>query len=133
MKRNKLFSQKLTNSNANAKYKLLKKEIDQELKHSRISYFKSKLIDNKNNLKAKWEVIKELINRKSSSNNNIPCTNEQLGNHYSSVAENLAKKIPKIKKEDIPATSSAYSSNKTHITSSFSFKNTSERERFTKI
>ena len=33
VKRNKLFSQKLTNSNANSKYKLLKKEIDQELKH----------------------------------------------------------------------------------------------------
>ena len=58
-----------------------------------------------NNIKHKWQAIRLIINRKKVEQNNCTIPNNILGQHYASVAEKLAEKLPNISKDDIPSTS----------------------------
>ena len=99
-KRNKLFSKKASDEASKLKYKQLKKEITLELKVSRQDYYKRKLKDNNDNIKARWDIIREMINRKTDNYNKLPITNSDLGRHYSTVADKLAKSIPTVTESD---------------------------------
>ena len=58
-----------------------------------------------NNIKQKWQAINVIINRKKIKQHNCIIPNNILGQHYASVAEKLAKKLPNICNDDIPSTS----------------------------
>ena len=58
-----------------------------------------------NNIKEKWHAIRVIINRKKIEQNSCVVPNNVLGQHYSTVADKLAAKLPKISNDDIPSTS----------------------------
>ena len=108
-KRNRLFSKKSNDNSASRKYKELKKKIEIKLKEGRKIYYQQKLhnntVINSKTLKQRWDVIREIINRKRHMTDKLPLKTEALGNHYSTLAGKLADKIPIVKDCDIPQTS----------------------------
>ena len=86
----------------------MQKAIDAEKK----KYFKNLLEKTNNNIKQKWNAIRLIINRKKVTSNNCILENDILGQHYSTVAEKLAEKLPKMTKNDIPSTSKSKNSRK---------------------
>ena len=135
-RRNQAFSRRNKNAKAKRKYKTLKDEVDTKLDTSRKDYYRKKLNDQNNSLKTKWTIIKEIINRKKSSNVKLPISSNQLGRHYSTLADKLSSKIPHITNEDIPC-SSKCGNRKFHIKNvedrKFSFRNITQREVYEEI
>ena len=128
-KKNKLFSIKNNNKNENnkIKYKQFKQMVTKMISHEKEKYYKNLLHKTSNNIKQKWSTIRLIINRAKvlQSNCNIP--NNILGQHYSTVAQKLADKLPKMTNDDIPTTSTirkCTKSSKTH----FTFNKTTDRE-----
>ena len=106
-KKNKRFSIKNKNNTDinNTKYKIAKKEMQKAIDVEKKKYFKNLLEETNDNIKQKWNAIRLIINRKKETSNNCILPNNILGQHYSTVAEKLAEKLPKITKNDIPSTS----------------------------
>ena len=107
-KKNKLYSNKLKNNSKNNKdkYRSIKKQLEQKLKHDKKEYFNSKLLEDGITIKQRWDVIRTIINRKRSTQTPCQVSTSILGEHYSTVATKLSQKLKIIKTEDIPATSS---------------------------
>lgn len=130
-KRNRLFAKKNQSSQAKTKFKKLKSEVEEKLAQSRKDYYTNKLNKNGQTLKDKWDTIREIINRKKNKINDPPVKYEALGKHYSTLAENLANKIPKLTEEDIPKCSSSPTSSNNSINSPdlfFEFREITENE-----
>ena len=106
-KKNKLFGMKLKlkSLEVTQKYNKFKKEVKKKLYIAKNDYFKNKLLDSSNNMKKKWDAIRCIINRKKNISNFCPVKSEVLGKHYSTIAEKLNEKLPKLKKMDIPCSS----------------------------
>ena len=62
-------------------------------------------MNSSNNMKDKWDAIRVIINRKRKTNNYCPIGSKVLGDHYSSIASKLNKKLVNITQDDIPGTS----------------------------
>ena len=105
--KNKLFGMKLKlkSLEVTQKYNKFKKEVKKKLYIAKNDYFKNKLLDSSNNMKKKWDAIRCIINRKKNISNFCPVKSEVLGKHYSTIAEKLNEKLPKLKKMDIPCSS----------------------------
>ena len=52
-------------------------------------------------MKKKWDTIRLIINRKKKCSNFCPIKSQVLGKHYSTMAEKLIEKLPKLHKNDI--------------------------------
>ena len=90
------------------------------------TYYRNLLKRTNSNIKQKWKTIRLIINRQKIQDNNCIIPNNILGKHYSTVAENLADKLPKMKKDDIPSKSTMNS--KPKIKNQFMFNTITERE-----
>lgn len=104
-----------------------------KLNTSRKDYYSKKLHDRNNSLKTKWTIIKEIINRKKSSNDSIPICSKLLGNHYSSLADKLSSKLPDTSYDDIPCSSTRDARKLHNIKNNFSFRNITQREVYEEI
>ena len=90
-------------------------------------YYKNLLQKTSNNIKQKWNTIRLIINRSKVQQNNCTMSNDILGKHYTTVAQKLADKLPKMTNDDIPTTSGNIKHSnlfKTH----FTFNKVSDRE-----
>ena len=90
-------------------------------------YYKKLLHKTSNNIKQKWSTIRLIINRAKVQQSNCNIPNNILGQHYSTIAQKLADKLPKMTNDDIPTTSKirkCTKSSKTH----FTFNKTTDRE-----
>ena len=128
-KKNKLFSIKNKNKTDRNKkrYKIAKKHVEKVIKEEKNKYYKNLLENTNNNIKQKWEAIRLIINRKKTNHNNCTIPNTVLGQHYSTVAEKLAEKLPNLSKEDIPSTSKINQLSNTSK-NKFSFNKIPERQ-----
>ena len=127
-KKNRFFRMKNKNKtdiNKN-KYKAAKKALETAIKVEKTKYFHNLLASTNNNIKQKWDAIRVMINRKKTDQNNCNIPNSTLGNHYATIANKLAEKLPKLTKDDIPSTSNSKSYTKSKTM--FNFNETSERE-----
>ena len=131
-KRNKAFGKKSKSRKAKAKYKELKEDVETKLEASRTKYYRERLSRCSDNIKNKWDVIREIINRKTSKSNELPIGNSELGQHYSSVAKKLAQSIPHLNYEEI-ATTSKSSFSKKETNKIFTFRETSKTEIYETI
>ena len=87
-------------------------------------------------MKAKWDAIRTIINRKKVSQSLCSIPNNILGNHYATFAEKLSRKLPKLSIDDIPSTSNHskfIKSQKSNSTCKFQFKPITEREIYESI
>ena len=127
-KKNKCFRMKNKNKTDmnQTKYKAAKKTLETAIKNEKTKYFHKLIANTNNNIKQKWDAIRVMINRKKTDQNNCNILNSTLGNHYATIANKLAEKLPKLTKNDIPSTSKSngYTKSKTI----FNFNETSERE-----
>ena len=130
-KKNRLYGKKMKHKTIGriARYRECKKDLKHKLKLSKYEYFRNKLSNSSNNMKAKWDVIRLIINRQK-NNMYIPIKSQVLGEHYSSVASKLTSKLPNLSQDDIPSTSAAGESVCSHKAGggTFSFTNIAERE-----
>ena len=60
-----------------------------------------------NNVRKKWSAIRQILNRRKIEENVCTIPNDILGKYYETVAPDLAEKLPKLAKDDIPTTSDA--------------------------
>ena len=130
-KKNKRFSikrHKNTDSNKH-KYKTAKFAMDEAIEKEKTEYYKKLLDKTSNNNKKRWSAIRQIINRKKTDETTCTIADETLGKYYEAVAPNLAEELPKITKDDIPASSKKVLNGiKLRSKCSFAFKCTSERE-----
>ena len=105
-KKNTRFSKKSKNNcDANKlKYKEAKKIMEEEIEKEKDIYYKNLMGNTSNNIKKKWEALREIINRKK-TDNHCMLSNKALGEHYESIAPKLAEKLPKMTFSDLPSTS----------------------------
>ena len=68
-------------------------------------YYKNLLEKTNNNIKQKWNAIREIINRHKVQSSHCIIPNNILGKHYATVAEKLANKLPKMTQDEIATTS----------------------------
>ena len=114
------------------KFRKAKKDMEELIKKEKDLYYKNLLENQSNNVRQRWNAIRLIINRKKVDQNNCIIPNNILGEHYSTVAERLATKLPHITKDDIPSTSKVKKSiNKTRQT--FTFREVNEREVYENI
>ena len=128
-KKNKLFSMKNKNKTDQnrTKYKVAKKNVEKLLIEEKNKYYKNMLEKTNNNIKQKWQAIRQIINRKKIDQNNCIIPNTVLGQHYSTVSEKLAEKLPKLSDDDIPSTSNIMH-NKMKSKLQFTFNNITDRQ-----
>ena len=131
-KRNRAFGKKSKSQKAKIKYHKLKKEVELKLEESRSAYYRNKLSKCSDNIKNKWVVIREIINRKTCKDNQLPIPNSELGNHYSNVARELAKIIPDLNYDDLPTMSTSNIHTK-ETDSKFTFREIMHREVYENI
>ena len=108
-KKNKLFCiKKGNNTDVNRhKYKLAKAIMEDAIDCEKSKYY-SKLLDTtNNNVRKKWSAIRQILNRRKIEENVCTIPNDILGKYYETVAPDLAEKLPKLAKDDIPTTSDA--------------------------
>ena len=91
------------------------------------TYYRKLLERSNSNIKQKWNAIRQIINRQKIQDNNCIIPTNILGKHYSTVAEKLAEKLPKMTKDDVPSASRSIT-NQTKIKNQFIFNTTTERE-----
>ena len=108
-KKNRLYGEKLKyNTKASiVKYNQCKKALKKKLKSTKMEYFKNKLLTTTHNMKKKWDTIRLIINKKKNRSTYAPIQSELLGNHYSTVAEKLNRKLKLLNKHDIASSSAA--------------------------
>lgn len=74
-------------------YKQCKKEVKSMINHAQALYYKTKLAENKNNPKATWKVIKEIVPRKSIKNelnfdfSDLKVLTNKYNDYFSTVGE----------------------------------------------
>ena len=127
-KKNKYFSIKnkhKTDKNQQ-NYKTAKKKVETAINAEKKMYFHKILVNTNNNIKQKWDAIRLMINRQKTDQNSCNIPSKILGQHYATIANKLAEKLPKLSKDDIPTTSNIKYSNRTK--NKFQFNETSERE-----
>ena len=74
-----------------------------------------------------------IINRKKKCSNFCPIKSEVLGKHYSTVAEKLTDKLPKLHKNDIPCSSATEKNNECQKNTIFSFNKVTTEEVYNEI
>ena len=129
-KKNKLFCIKKGNNTKlnRQKYKVAKITMEDTIDSEKSKYYRKLLDTANNNVKQKWCAIRQMINRRKVKENICTIPNDILGKHYETVAPNLAKKLPKLSRDDIPSTSKVGSKHKAKTTPQFEFNLTSDRE-----
>ena len=129
--KNKRFSIKNKNKTESnkLKYKKAKKVMESAISKAKDTYYRNLLDKNSKNIKQKWNSIRIIINRQKTQYNNCIIPNNVLGNHYATVAEKLAEKLPKMTIDDLPSASKSSINNcKRKIKHQFNFNTTTERE-----
>ena len=106
-KKNKRFSIKNKNKTESnkLKYKKAKKAMEIAITKEKDTYYRNLLETTNNNIKQKWNTIRLIINRQKVHYNNCIIPSNVLGKHYSTVAEKLAEKLPKMTIDDLPSAS----------------------------
>ena len=129
-KKNKQFSIKNNNKTANnkKKYKQMKHIVTKAIADEKEKYYKNLLNKNNNNIKQKWNAIRLIINRSKIQQSNCIIPNNILGKHYSTVAQKLADKLPKMTNDDIPSTSAGKRKFKNSCKTHFTFNKITDRE-----
>ena len=129
-KKNIRFSKKSKNNNNKnkKKYRDAKIKMEEAIDREKEKYYKNLLDNTNNSIQKKWDAIRIIINRKKVEQNDCPIPNNILGEHYASVAKNLAAKLPSILQDDIPTTSKSYNNAKSHLQNQFHFTPINERE-----
>ena len=79
--------------------------MDEKIDEEKDKYYKNLLESSLDSMKARWDSIRIIINRKRVDQNICFVPNNILGKHYSTVAEKLANDLPKKTQDDIPSTS----------------------------
>ena len=126
-KKNIRFSKKTrNNSDENIlKYKKAKKIMEEEIDKEKDKYYKTIMDNTSNNIKKKWDILREIINRKKIESSCI-ISDKVLGEHYANIAPKLAEMLPKMTPDDIP--SSSTKTDKTTPKNKFQFRLVTERE-----
>lgn len=132
--KNYLYGQKrLKNTpSSRSKYKQAKKEVEELLRNSKNNYLKETLEKAGNNTRQKWAVIRTIINRKKNTGSSCGIPNNILGEHYATIANKLAKNLPQLNSNDIPAGSNAYNKSASS-TRNFMLHHLTEREIYESI
>ena len=129
-KKNKRFKikNKIKTESNKLKYKKAKQDMENAINKEKDKYYRNLLERTNNNIKQKWNAIRLIINRQKVQDNNCIISNNILGKHYATVAEELADKLPKITKDDVPSASKSRINFKKKLKDQFIFNTTSERE-----
>ena len=133
-KKNKLFGLKLKTKSTEVtqKYNAFKKQLKRNLYIAKTEYFKSKLLDASSNMKKKWDAIRLIINRQKKCSNFCPIQSEVLGTHYSTMAEKLTRKLPKLHNSDVPC-SSAVKNDESRNSNVFAFSKVTTEQVYSEI
>ena len=129
-KKNKLFcTKKSKNTDVNKnRYKIAKAAMENAIDSEKDKYYRKLLDNTNNNVKQKWSAIRQIINRKKVEEHICKIPNDILGKHYENVAPDLAEKLPKLARDDIPSTSKVSCKHETRFNPQFEFNVTTDRE-----
>jgi hypothetical protein len=95
------------------RYKLYRNKLTQLIRNAKRDHYNLLLNENQSNVKQKWYIIKEIINKKNNSSfpthfniNNSKTNNKHIianafNNYFNNVGTSLAKKIPKVSRSPL--------------------------------